>query len=200
MIAVLLPPPLGRPSRLPGLADALADQGVTPVQPGIEGDRRPPHAGRYVARASLEINRLVDAASPVALVAEGDAGPLVGAVGAAQRAAHRPVFGYVLVDAFLPGPGSSTRAELERAQSPEGAVGDPADTGSLEDEPPAYRSEHLPMVADWPDAPCGYLLTDPARAHVARLAGMRGWTVRETVPGEAATVLRELLTELRGTG
>ncbi|MFI6576706.1 hypothetical protein ACIBFB_12960 [Nocardiopsis sp. NPDC050513] len=197
MIAVLLPPPLGRPSRLPGLADALADRGVTPVRPAIGDDRDPPHAGRYVARASLEINRLADTASPVALVAEGDAGPLVGAVGAAQRAAHRPVFGYVLVDAFLPQPGSPTRAELERAQSPEG---DPADTGFREDEPPAYRTEHLPMVADWPDAPCGYLLTDPARAHVARLAGMRGWTVRETVPGEAGAVLRELLAELRGTG
>ncbi|WP_017599153.1 hypothetical protein [Nocardiopsis lucentensis] len=199
MIAVLLPPPLGRPSRLPHLAERLVDRGVTPIRPETGGDETPPHAARYVARASMEINRLVAAASPVALVGEGDAGPLVGAVGAAQRAAHRPVFGYVLVDALLPQPGSPTRAELERAQSPEGAVGDGGE-GRRSDEPSAYRSERLPMVADWPDAPCGYLLTDPSRAHVARLARMRGWTVRETAPEEAAEALRELLTELRGTG
>ncbi|WP_116244590.1 hypothetical protein [Nocardiopsis sp. FIRDI 009] len=198
MIAVLLPPPLGRPSRLPGLAEELADRGVIPIRPEAGGDEDPPHAARYVARASMEINRLVAAASPVALVGEGDAGPLVGAVGAAQRAAHRPVFGYVLVDALLPQPGSPTRAELERAQSPAGAEGEGGGDRRRSDEPPAYRSERLPMVADWPDAPCGYLLTDPARAHVARLARMRGWSVRETAPEGAAEALGELLTELRG--
>ncbi|MEE2047729.1 hypothetical protein Q7689_30830, partial [Nocardiopsis tropica] len=59
-------------------------------------------------------------------------------------------------------------------------------------------TERLPVAADWPDAPCAYLLTDPAFAHVARLAAMRGWTVRETDPDGAAAALAELLVGLRG--
>ncbi|WP_028649140.1 hypothetical protein [Nocardiopsis sp. CNT312] len=192
MIAVLLPPPLGRPSRLPGLPGALPALGVDPVLPAAGADDRAPYAARYVAQASLEVNRLVGTGEPVALVAEGGAGPLVGAVGAAQRAAHRPVFGYVLVDSLLPRPGSPTRADLERDQ---GAEGEAADE---EKGPSGYRSEPLPMVADWPDAPCGYLLTGPARAHAARLARMRGWTVREAAPEEAPRVLAALLADLRG--
>ncbi len=195
MIAVLLPPTLGAPTRLPGLADRLAEYGLTAVRPEVGGDEHPPHAARYVARASLEVNRLVAPDAPTALVAEGGAGPLLGAVGAAQRAAHRPVFGYVLVDAFLPQPGSPTRADVARSQSPEGA--DP-DTAALPGEPPGYRTEPLPTVSDWPDAPCGYLLTDPDLRHAARLAELRGWSVREAAPRDASAALAALLVELRG--
>lgn len=198
MIAVLLPPPLGAPTRLPGLGARLADHGMTAVRPEVDGDARPPHAARYVARASLEINRLVATDAPTALVAEGDAGPLLGAVSAAQRAAHRPVFGYVLVDAYLPQPGTATRADLARSQSPGGTDQGSTAPAPPPGEPPAYRTEPLPVAADWPDAPCGYLLTDPALAHVARLAGMRGWTVRETTPDQAPEALAALLVGLRG--
>lgn len=197
MIAVLLPPTLGVPTRFPDLADRLPERGLTAVRPEVGGDEVPPYAARYVARASLEVNRLVAPDAPTALVAEGGAGPLLGAVGAAQRAAHRPVFGYVLVDAFLPQPGSPTRVDLVKSQSPEDA--DPG-VEEAADEPPAYRTEPLPMVSDWPDAPCGYLLTDPALRHVARLAGMRGWTVRQARPEDASEALAELLAHLRGTG
>lgn len=195
MIAVLLPPTLGRPTRLPGLGDGLAAAGFTPVRIGVGGDELPPHAARYVAAASLEIRRLVPPDALTALVVEGEAGPLVGALGAAQRAAHRPVFGYVLVDALLPQPGTATRADLDRTQNPRGAPPPPVPAG----EPEGYRTETLPPSADWPDAPCGYLLTDPARAHAARLARMRGWPVRECAPGEASAELAGLLLELRGT-
>lgn len=213
MIAVLLPPPLGARARLPGLAGSLPDHGFTPVFPQVEDDGQPPYAARYIARASLEINRLAEAGTWTALVAEGDAGPLLGAVASAQRAAHRPVFGYVLVDAWLPQPGSPTRADIVRQQSPEGqepagnavssgtgsARTGPADADSADGEPAGYRTERLPTVPDWPDAPCGYLLTDPARAHAARLAQMRGWTVRDVTAEEAgaAEALAELLTALR---
>ncbi|WP_150241703.1 hypothetical protein [Nocardiopsis quinghaiensis] len=194
MIAVLLPPTLGAPTRLPALADRLPGHGLTPVHPEVGGDEHPPHAARYIARASLEINRLVAHDAPTALVAEGGAGPLLGAVGAAQRSAHRPVFGYVLVDAFLPQPGSPTRVDIAKSQSPGNADPGPAPA----DEPPGYRTESLPMASDWPDAPCGYLLTDPGLRHVARLAGLRGWSVREAVPEEASGALAELLVDLRG--
>ncbi|CAL9478907.1 hypothetical protein SUDANB121_03009 [Nocardiopsis dassonvillei] len=195
MIAVLLPPALGRPTRLPDLGDALPAAGLSPVRVAVAGDELPPHAARYVAAASLEIRRLVPADAPTALVVEGDAGPLAGALGAAQRAAHRPVFGYVLVDALLPQPGTATRTDLERAQNPPGAPLPLPPAG----EPEGYRTETLPPSGDWPDAPCGYLLTDPARAHAARLARMRGWQVRECAPREASAALAGLLLDLRGT-
>ena len=202
MIAVLLPPPLGAPGHLPDLPGRLPDHGIPAVRIAGGADDRPPYAGRYVAHASLEISAAVAADARIALVAEGDAGPLMGAVGAAQRAAHRPVLAYVLVDAFLPQPGGSTLAEITAAQSragePEPGVGESGAGEPGEGEPPGYRTEHLPMVSDWPDAPCGYLLTRPERAHVAHLARMRGWAVREADPEDAPAALAELLAELRG--
>ncbi len=192
MITVLLPPTLRTPFSLPGADEALTAQGHTPVFPEVPDDDTAPHAARYVARASLEISRLAADRSPVVLVAEGDSGPLLGAVGAAQRSAHRPVLGYVLVDAPLPQPGSPTRADIAKNQL---LTGVPPGEG----EPPAYRTERLPTVPDWPDAPCGYLLTDPAFAHPAHLAGMRGWMVRDATgdraraDAELATLIGELV-------
>lgn len=192
MIAVLLPPTLRAPFSLPGAAEALSDRGHTPVFPEVSDDGTAPHAARYVARASLEIGRLAAERSPAVLVAEGDSGPLLGAVGAAQRSAHRPVLGYVLVDAPLPQPGSPTRDDLSRNQLL-------AEVPARPGEPAAYRTERLPTVPDWPDAPCGYLLTDPAFAHPAHLAGMRGWAVRDATgdragaSGELAALIDELL-------
>ncbi|MGW5876808.1 hypothetical protein ACWFMI_09715 [Nocardiopsis terrae] len=191
MITVLLPPTLRAPFSLPGAAEELTARGRPPALPEVPDDDTPPHAARYVARASLEINRLVAAGAPTVLVAEGDSGPLLGAIGAAQRAAHRPVLGYVLVDAPLPQPGSPTRADISRNQGLDGLP-------DREGEPAAYRTERLPTVPDWPDAPCGYLLTDPAFAHPAHLAGMRGWVVRDVTgePARAAGELAALVGEL----
>lgn len=192
MIAVLLPPTLRAPFSLPGTAETLSAQGHTPLFPEVPDDDTAPHAARYVARASLEIGRLVDGRSPMVLVAEGDSGPLLGAVGAAQRSAHRPVLGYVLVDAPLPQPGSPTRGDLSRNQLL-------TEVPVRDGEPAAYRTERLPTVPDWPDAPCGYLLTDPAFAHPAHLAGMRGWAVRDATgdrtkaAGELAALIDELI-------
>lgn len=191
MITVLLPPTLRAPFSLLDAADALSAQGYTPVFPEIPDDDTAPHAARYVARASLEIGRLAADRAPAVLVAEGDSGPLLGAVGAAQRSAHRPVLGYVLVDAPLPQPGSPTRADIAKNQQLTGLP-------PREGEPSAYRTERLPTVPDWPDAPCGYLLTDPAYAHPAHLAGMRGWVVRDATGdrSKAAAELAALIAEL----
>lgn len=191
MITVLLPPTLGVAFSLPGAERALSAHGHHPVLPTVTDDDTPPHAARYVARVSLEINRLVATDAPTVLVAQGESGPLLGAVAAAQRAVHRPVLGYVLLDGPLPQPGSPTREEISRNQK----LTDPP---FREGEPAGYRTERLPTIPDWPDAPCGYLLTDPAHAHPAHLAGMRGWQVRDVTaePGTAAEVLPELISEL----
>src|SRR5689334_24008085 len=96
---VLLHSPLTTASAWGSLPDALA--GLHVVVPEIADDDRPPYAGRYVARAALEITA-AGVTPPVVLVAHGDAGPLLPPIGAAQRAAHRLVGGYLFVDAELP--------------------------------------------------------------------------------------------------
>ncbi|MFG1998008.1 hypothetical protein ACGFNU_02535 [Spirillospora sp. NPDC048911] len=136
---------------------------------------------RYVARASLIIAATAPS-SPLVLVAYGAAGPLLPAVALAQRAAHRKVGGYVFVDAELP--------RLRRQHDHDEA------------EPPA------PVPTDWPDAPCGYLLTHGTRKdgsiaqpdereQAMREATLRGWPVVEhRPPSAAAQSLSELIATL----
>src|SRR4051794_14728200 len=76
---------------LPGALDAY-----DVVVPEVGDDDRPPYAGRYVARAALEITA-AGVRPPVVLVGHCGAGPLLPQVGAAQRAAHRTVGGYVFL-------------------------------------------------------------------------------------------------------
>ena len=127
---------------------------------------------RYIARASLLI-AAADPAAPLVLAARGAAGPLLPGVALAQRAAHRPVGGYVFVDADLPRP------------------------LHLHGEGSAH--EELPMPPDWPEAPCGYLRThgdQPGRPgasghdEAVREARLRGWPVAEHEP--PASVARSL--------
>ncbi|GAA3236797.1 hypothetical protein [Actinocorallia longicatena] len=58
---------------------------------------------RYVAGCALEIAAGAPA-SPLVLVAGGDAGPLVPSLALAQRAAKRTIGAYVFLDADLPAP------------------------------------------------------------------------------------------------
>ncbi|MFC7328179.1 hypothetical protein [Marinactinospora rubrisoli] len=196
--AVLLHSPLADARAWGALPERLARRGgplADVVVPSVEDDDRPPYAARYVARAALEIARAAPAA-PVLLAAAGSAGPLLPAIGAAQRAAHRRIAGYLLVDALLPGSGRASRADLAATQTPEwpGPAPDAADPAA---RPPEFFAEPLPLVADWPDAPCGYLLTDPRYARCARLAGLRGWPVVTREPGggpdEVAAAVEELV-------
>lgn len=152
---------------------------VAPDIPDLDG-------ARYVARASLIIAATAPDV-PLVLVGHGSAGPLLPAIASAQRAAHRPVGGYVFVDASLP---RTARAAQSHAHAPEGghSPSEPhahtnAD-GSGHDEA-SHGASHThahpngraavhngtplgqakaappapPVPADWPDAPCGYLRT-----------------------------------------
>nr|WP_246335289.1 hypothetical protein [Spinactinospora alkalitolerans] len=155
----------------------MADLGAAVAIAEIADDDRPPYAARYVARAALEIGRAA-LDPPVLLVAAGAAGPLLPQIGAAQRAAHRALSGYVLLDAPLPQPGTPTRAEIAAAQLRD-APGEP----DARSRPPEFFTEPLPMPQDWPDAPCGYLLTDARHADCAHLAALRGWPVADLTTG-----------------
>lgn len=172
---MLLHSPLEEPDALRGVRDALRGLGAHADLAEITDDDGPPYAARYIARAALEIRRHAPPA-PVVLAAHGEAGPLLPQIGAAQRAAHRPVGGYLFVDALLPQPGSRTRAELRTTQLGTDAPV-PQAPGPARERPAAFATEPLPMMADWPDAPCGYLLTADGPTAGARLAELRGWPV-----------------------
>lgn len=175
---VLLHSPLTTASAWGSLPDALGAYDV--VMPEIADDDRPPYAGRYVARAALEITA-AGPVPPVVLVAHGGAGPLLPPIGAAQRAAHRLVGAYVFLDAVLPGP-PGTRPLEEKP-----SLTDDAPPGvTVRDRGPEFYAEELPMPQDWPDAPCGYLRTSDRRTADARQARMRGWTVAEHLSGHFA--------------
>ncbi|MQA93387.1 MAG: hypothetical protein GEV11_01675 [Streptosporangiales bacterium] len=189
---VLLHSPLTTADAWGELPGRLRTHGLAVLVPRITDDESPPYAARYVARAALEINAAAPA-TPLLLVAHSGAGPLLPAIGAAQRAAHRLVGGYVFLDAGLPQGGSPNRLDRLEAEMPEAlpplrelfAAGgvypdwDPPAglEGTLRPRGEAFFTEALPTAPDWPDAPGGYLRTSDAYDAAARQAELRGWPV-----------------------
>jgi Alpha/beta hydrolase family len=123
---VLLHSPLvgvGSWGPLPG---ALRRGGVAVLAARVDGDDRPPYAGRYVAQAAARVLAAApDPAGPLVLVGHSGAGALLPAVGAALRAGGRPAGGYLFCDAGLPveqGP-QVTRLDLLAREDPAMAAG-----------------------------------------------------------------------------
>ncbi|TYB49492.1 hypothetical protein [Actinomadura chibensis] len=150
------------------LPAALRAAGLDVRAPDVPDETGP----RYIARAAL----LVGASGPVpplVLVARGAAGPLLPGLALAQRAAHRPIGGYVFVDADLPHPLRHDHAAPEN---------------------------DVPMPPDWPEAPCGYLRTHPVgQAHdqALREAHLRGWPTKDQDPQTPLPqALRDLISSL----
>jgi hypothetical protein len=148
-----------------GVADLLREYGrdVLEVGPGSAGPQR------YVASAALAI-RGAEPEPPLLLVARGAAGPLLPLLAAAQRAAHRAVGGYVVVDADLTVDRAAGRKPGEQA-----------------------------APVDWPDAPCGYLRVRPEYDGQARIAGLRGWPVGRAESDDdraVADAIQELIVRL----
>jgi hypothetical protein len=194
---VLLHSPLTTVAAWGALPAALQSDGLNVIVPEITDDDRPPYMGRYVAGAAV---RIADAAPepPLVLVGHSAGGPLLPAVGAAQRAAHRQVGGYVFYDAQLPGPGETTWLEMLRNTVP-GFEALLDEGGRFPNYPPPrglegalrprgkdYFTEPLPMPQDWPDAPCGVLRTSAMYEEQARQASLRGWPVAEHERGHFA--------------
>ncbi|MFD0683658.1 hypothetical protein [Actinomadura fibrosa] len=168
------------------LPEMLRSYGLDVIAPDVADGA----GARYVARVSLIISATAPAV-PLVLVAHGAAGPLLPAVALAQRAAHRPVGGYVFVDAELPRP---LRVHDHSAHG-HGAHDRGAHDGAPRDA--------VPVPPDWPEAPCGYLRTHadrasaPERDETVREARLRGWQVREHEPPAAvAQALSELVATL----
>jgi hypothetical protein len=184
------------------LPEALRGGGVEALAVAVEGDERPPFAGRYVEAAVAGMIGGQVAPDGLVLVGHSGAGPLLGAVGAGLRAGGRPVAGYLFCDAGLPRGGAS-RLDLLAAEDPELAAGfraelerggrfpewgdrelaplvpDPearaALIGSLRPRGLEFFTEPLPEVAGWPDAPCGFLRLTAVYDRWAREAAAAGW-------------------------
>lgn len=174
---VLLHSPLARAGQCAGVAAELERQGTRCTLPDLGPTDMSPYGARFIARAAQRIGQDHTFGETLGIVARGAAGPLAPQVAAAQRAAGRHVTSYVLLDALLPQQGTPTLAELAHTQADTAEVLE--DASRTVGHPDALRDEQLPIVHDWPDAPCGYLLTDTRYAHCARLARLRGWPVTE---------------------
>ncbi|MBC6466863.1 hypothetical protein [Actinomadura alba] len=158
---VLLHAPLATAAVWGPIPETLRSHGADVVVPEIHdqigdhgddhnGAQRPPGTGRYVARAALEI-AAHRPAQPLVLVAHGAAGAVLPKLGAAQRAAHRTVGGYVLVDAEFPEP-----AEL-RGDWPD------APCGYLRTAEPYELEARQARLRGWP-------VREPAGGHAGTLA------------------------------
>ena len=199
---VLLHSPLVGVQSWGTLPDALRRGGMDTVAVAVDTDDQPPFAERYVRGAVAGVLGASALTGPLVLVGHSGAGPLLGAVGNALRAAGPPAGGYLFCDAGLPQAGA-TRLELLAAEDPEMAaafraelerggrfptwsdadleplVPDPAAraalVGSLRRRGLAFFTEPLPAAAGWPDAPCGYLRLSAAYDRWAEAAAASGW-------------------------
>ncbi|MGZ4485856.1 MAG: alpha/beta fold hydrolase [Nocardioidaceae bacterium] len=215
---VLAHSPLTGPAAWGRLPDALRDHGQHRHQVvvlDVDDDREPPYAARYVARAALQI-AAAGPGTPLFLVGHSGAGYLLPQLGATQRAARRPVRGYLFVDAGIPPVREASRLGLMRGEDAELAAGleQHLDAGgrfpewtadelrevvpevaarealvaSLRPRGRDFFTEPLPVPADWPDAPCGFLRLDEAYDMPARAARFRGWPVVERSGGHFAAL------------
>ena len=203
---VLAHSPLTGPAAWGRLPDVLRSRGNVVAVLDVTDDDRPPYAGRYVARAALQLAAAVPT-GPVHLVGHSGAGYLLPQLGAARRAARQPVAGYVFLDAGVPHGRDATRSSLLRGEDE--AAADEIDAllaaggsfpnwsdddlrdlvpddelraalvASLRPRTLDFFTETLPFPGDWPDAPCGLLRLSPSYAGVARVARSRGWPVLE---------------------
>jgi hypothetical protein len=184
--------PLDRPTWWNPVVPALASGNVQVVPSEVAVNGAPYGIG-WIAAAARHLHASPPG-NPLVLVGHGTAGPLLPALARTQRAAGRSVAGYVFVDATLPRPGRTSHLDLAGAADPDGAAVAhdvlhqaggtwPADAEHPRDH--AFWTEPLPVVADWPDAPCAYVRTGASAPGCgdpgfwARSARARGWTAVE---------------------
>jgi hypothetical protein len=200
---VLLHSPLVGVESWGALPAALRRGGVAVLAARVDGDDRPPYAGRYVARAAARVLAAARGPAPLVLAGHSGAGPLLPAVGAALRAAGRPAGGYLFCDAGLPRTGAN-RLDLLAEEDPAMAAGFRAQLEAGGRFPTWTDADLAPVVPDaaarvallaslrprgldffteplpggppsWPDAPCGYLHLSGAYDIWLHRAEARGW-------------------------
>lgn len=208
LIYVLIHSPLVGPLTWSLVEDELRERGIDTQVPVLADTAS--GSSPYWRQHSESVSRQLDqtgAGAPVVLIGHSSAGPRLPAIG---HHLSRPVAAYVFVDAGLPSEDgvSSFRdmetyepefaAQLQR-QFDAGERFPDWDEDDLRDVIPnanlrqgvmtelqpralAYFDEPLPVPADWPDAPCAYLLFSPPYHQAADRAREAGWPWRE-LPG-----------------
>lgn len=227
---VLIHSPLCGPLTWQPVAEELQRQRVEAVLPALHDDGAAslPYWEQHVA-AVFRALADVPTASPLILVAHSGAGPLLPAIGVAVPHA---IGAYLFADAGLPHPALGRLDEMAqnvpdlavslRASLMAGGRYPTWHDDDLRDLIPDARlragmvaelqpralnffTEPLPSIADWPDAPCGYLRFSMAYDRAADAARRQGWPVRAFAadhfhqlvdPGGVAAALLALSREL----
>ncbi len=203
-VFILVHSPLVGPLTWSLVAEELRLRGASAVVPSLldAKQRGAPHWRGHVAAVTSALTD-IPLDRPAVLVAHSGAGPLLPAIG---HALTQPVVGYLFVDAGLPGKNGQSRLDLFQPSDAERfrkaavdgmipavwrdeallrvlGIGNACLRRNFIAEVPdvqlAVYEEPLPVPADWPDAPCGYLLFSSPYETAAREAPSRGWAFRE---------------------
>lgn len=118
---VLAHSPLTGPAAWGQLPEVLRDLGHHVLVLDVRADTEPPYAMRYVAAAAAQVAE-ADPTVPILLVAHSGAGYLLPQLGLTQRAARRPLRGYVFLDAGIPAPRPTTRLGMLAVEDAEMAT------------------------------------------------------------------------------
>ena len=202
-LIVLVHSPLVGPLTWSLVAEQLQALGLDAFVPTlVDSGKTPPPYWQQHAASFQQALASVPQERPLVLVGHSGAGPLLPVL---ARAAHHPVSGYLFVDAGLPHPGQSHLNEME-ASIPEfaqelrqhlasgGRFPNWTDEDLLEElpgrhirqqmlaelqpRPLNYFEEAMPVVAGWPEAPCGYLLFTEGYRGSLEQAQKAGWPNR----------------------
>lgn len=234
-VTVLVHSPLVGPASWGAVPEMLRGRGADVVVVDVTDDDRPPYATRFVARAALQVRDAAGSRPTVLVGHSGAGYllPLLGAARRALRspvAAYvfcdaglppaRPASRLDQLRAEMPdGPDEVRSFEGHLAgggRYPEwtdddlrGLVPDDgaraALLASVRPRGEDFWAEQLPVAADWPDAPCGFLRLSGSYDVAARSARSRGWPVVSADPegghfamSSAPELVADLLTEVLG--
>jgi pimeloyl-ACP methyl ester carboxylesterase len=196
------------------LVPTLTDRGETP----------PPYWQQHAASLQQALTSIPQERSLV-LAGHSGAGSLLPVL---AQAARHPISGYLFVDAGLPHPGKTELEEMpeelrqllaEGSQFPNWTDEDLREElpdrhmrqhllAEVQPRPLTFFEEAMPVVAGWPDAPCGYLLFTQGYRPCLEQAQRAGWPSRTLPAGHfhmlvdpvtVATTLVELMKQLNDT-
>lgn len=220
MIVVLVPSPLVGPFSWSAVADDLRPRGPQVIVPILsdDDDSSDPYwhqHGKSVERALAPVSR----DQPLILVGHSGGGLLLPTI---RELTGRPVAAYLFVDAGIPrdgvarmGAADSDFAKYLRPLLENGGAWPTWSADDLREELPSEEArrrllaelrprplrfwiEPIPVFAEWPDAPCAYLLFSETYEPEANRARKAGWPVRTLLGGhfhqlvEPAAVAQEL--------
>ena len=200
-LLVLLHSPLVSAFTWEPVAESLRAQGQQVLVPSIvDNENEHVPCWEQYAQATQQALHAVPADQPLVLVGHSGAGPLLPVI---NMVSGHPCAAYLFVDAGLPHGGLSRLAEIEQSVPELGRelrahlqAGGRYPTWSdadlrelIPNEPTRKRvlaelhpqglnffSEPLPIIEEWPDAPCGYIQFSEAYASQCEQARHNHWT------------------------